>query len=207
MKKEEFVELGMDEALAEKCAKASQDELKGFIPKRRFDEVNEEKKSLDKALQDRDKQLEQLNKSTGDVDELMKQIKALQEDNKTATAEHKAEVKQLKINNAVDAALLGAKVKNTTAVKALLKDLDKAELAEDGTIKGLDEQIKALQESDSYLFETKKDKAEVKGAKPGEGEDNPDNSTITKEMFNDMSYKEKVNLYNTDKALYDTLAK
>ena len=66
MKKEEFVALGMDEAIAEKCAKASQEELKGFIPKGRFDEVNEEKKSLDKTLKERDKQLETLKKSTGE---------------------------------------------------------------------------------------------------------------------------------------------
>jgi len=39
MKKEEFVKLGVEEELAAKLETASQDELKGYIPKARFDEV------------------------------------------------------------------------------------------------------------------------------------------------------------------------
>ena len=46
MKKEQFIELGLEEEMAIKCEKASQEELKGFIPKARFDEVNNEKKKL-----------------------------------------------------------------------------------------------------------------------------------------------------------------
>lgn len=37
-KKEEFVKLGLDEETAAKCEAASAEELKGFIPKARFDE-------------------------------------------------------------------------------------------------------------------------------------------------------------------------
>jgi hypothetical protein len=40
MKKEEFVKLGLDEETAKKCEAASTEELKGYIPKARFDEVN-----------------------------------------------------------------------------------------------------------------------------------------------------------------------
>ena len=50
MKKEQFVELGVDEEIAAKCEAASQDELKGFIQKTRFDEVNNEKKKLEAQL-------------------------------------------------------------------------------------------------------------------------------------------------------------
>ena len=82
--------------------------------------------------------------STGDVEAMKKQIEDLQKANKDAADAHAAEVKQLKVNAAIESALVGAKAKNTTAVKALLKDLDEAELQEDGTIKGLTEQIKAL---------------------------------------------------------------
>ena len=99
--------------------------LKGFIPKARFDEVNNEKKKLELDVHDRDSQLETLKNSTGDVEALKKQITDLQADNKKKDEEHAAEVRQLKIDAAVDAALASAKAKNTTAVKALLKDLDK----------------------------------------------------------------------------------
>lgn len=184
MKKEEFVKLGIDEETAKKCEAASQEELKGYIPKARFDEVNNEKKKLELDVRDRDGQLETLKNSTGDVDAMKKQIEDLQKANKEAADAHAAEIKQLKVDTAIDSALTGAKAKNNTAVKALLKDLDKAELAEDGTIKGLAEQIEALQKSDSYLFEAKETKkTKVKGAEPGEsGNEDGDKGVDTTKM-------------------------
>ena len=169
MKKEEFIKLGVEEELAKKCEELSQDELKGFIPKTRFDEVNNEKKRLELDIRDRDSQLETLKNSTGDVEAMKQQIATLQADNKAKDETHAAEIKQIKLENAVESALLGAKAKNSLAVKALLKDLDKAEFADDGTVKGLAEQIEALQKSDAYLFENgKNDKLQVRGAKIGE---------------------------------------
>lgn len=184
MKKEDFVKLGIDEELAKKCETASQEELKGYIPKARFDEVNNEKKKLELDVRDRDGQLETLKNSTGDVDAMKKQIEDLQKANKDAADAHAAEIKQLKIDAAVDAALTGAKAKNKTAVKALLKDLDKAELADDGTIKGLAEQIESIQKSDSYLFEAKESKkTKLKGAAPGEsGNEDDDKGVDTSKM-------------------------
>ena len=79
----------------------------------------------------------------------------MQEENKTAKENFDNEMKTLKVNNAVEIALTNAHAKNKTAVKALLKDLDKAEILEDGTIKGLSDQIKALTkaEDSKFLFE------------------------------------------------------
>lgn len=184
MRKEEFVKLGIDEGLAKKCETASQEELKSYVPKARFDEVNNEKKKLEFNIRDRDSQLEKLKNSTDDVEEMKKQIATLQAENKAKDEAHSAEILKLKIDAAVDVALGDAKAKNKTAVKALLKDLDKAEFAEDGTIKGLAEQISALQKSDSYLFETKNTrKTKVKGAKPGEtGDEDGDYDVDTSKM-------------------------
>ncbi len=189
MKKEDFVKLGVDEETAKKLETASLEELKGFIPKARFDEVNKEKKKLELDVRDRDSQLETLKNSTGDVEAMKKQIEDLQKANKEADAAHKAEVKQLKIDAAIEAALVGAKAKNTTAVKALLKDLDKAELQEDGSIKGLADQITALQKSDEYLFEAKDSKKKMKGAEPGEAgkEDADDKVDFSKMTYDELS--------------------
>ena len=109
-----------------------------------LDTANQEITSLREQIVDRDSQLETLKNSTGDVEALREQIATLQADNKAKDETHAAEIKQLKIDSAVLTALTGAKTKNNTAVKALLKDLDKAEFAEDGTIKGLAEQIEVL---------------------------------------------------------------
>ena len=149
-----------------------------------LDAANAEVESLKGQISDRDKQLETLKNSTGDVEGMKQEIAKLQADNKAKDDAHAAEIKQLKIDAAIDSALTGAKAKNNTAVKALLKDLDKAELADDGTIKGLAEQIGALQKSDAYLFDTTtKKQTQVKGAKPGEsGNDDGDHGTDTSKM-------------------------
>lgn len=149
-----------------------------------LDAANAEVESLKGQISDRDKQLETLKNSTGDVEGMKQEIAKLQADNKAKDDAHAAEIKQLKIDAAIDSALTGAKAKNNTAVKALLKDLDKAELAEDGTIKGLAEQIEALQKSDAYLFDTTtKKQTQVKGAKPGEsGNEDDDHGVDTSKM-------------------------
>ena len=182
MKKEDFVKLGIDEELAKKCEEASMEELKGFIPKSRFDEVNNAKNTAEALVKERDNQLETLKNSTGDVDSLKKQIEDLQKENKDKDDAHAAEIKQLKIDSAVDSAISNAKGKNAKAIKALL-DLENAELAEDGTIKGLAEQIENLQKSEEYLFEAKDTKTKVKGAKPGEtGKDDGNGKVDTSKM-------------------------
>jgi hypothetical protein len=169
MKKEDLIKLGLTEQQAEKVAEAFAEELKRFIPKSRFDEVNEAKKKLEEDIKTRDKQLEELKKL--DAEGLKAQIEKLQEENKIAEEKYQAELKQIQINNAVDKALLTAKAKNIKAVKALL-DLGKVEL--DGeTVKGLDDQIKKLIEGEDtkFLFDVAGEKPSFKGIKPGEKTD------------------------------------
>jgi hypothetical protein len=169
MKKDELVKLGLTEEDAEKVAKASEEELKGFVPKSRFDEVNEAKKHAEESVKERDKQIEQL-----------------QQDNKQKDSNHALEIKKLKIDNAVDSALNAAKAKNLKAVRALL-DLDKAELDENGSVKGLAEQIKKLSEAEDskFMFESS-GKPKMKGAKTGEdGIDDNDGKPDTSKMSYD----------------------
>jgi hypothetical protein len=188
MKKDELIKLGLDEETAKKVEDASSEELKGFIPKARFDEVNGEKNTLAASLKERDAQFETLKNSAGDIDGLKKQITDLQVANAEKDKAHAAEVKELKVNAAVDAALTAAKAKNVKAVRALL-DLEKAELSDDGAVKGLDDQIKKLvgAEDSKFLFDTEQKKASMRGAKPGEtGKEDPDDEVdISK-----MSYEE-----------------
>ncbi len=188
MKKDELMKLGLDEETAKKVEAASVEELKGFIPKARFDEVNTEKNTLQTALKERDGQLETLKNSTGDMDGLKKQITELQTANTEKDKAHADEIRTLKIIAAVDAALSAAKAKNGKAVRALL-DLEKAELADDGTIKGLSDQIKKLQEAEDskFLFNAETKQTKLKGASPAEtGREDPD----TRVDVSKMSYEE-----------------
>ena len=196
MKKEEFVKLGIDEELAKKCELASLEELKGFIPKTRFDEVNNEKKKLELDVRDRDTQLESLKNSSGDAEALKKQIEELQDANKTKDEAHAAEIKQLKVNSAVEAALRNADAKNIKAVRALL-DLENAELDDAGTIKGLDDQIKKLVEAEDskFLF----GQTTVSGAHPAEsGDKGNSGANLDPKAKAAMSYDEIVSLYEGD---------
>ena len=123
---------------------------KYFIPKDKYNEVAEAKKKLEADIAERDKQLEDLKKAAGSNEELKKQIEALQAENKKAAEEWQAKVAQMQLDFAIERALTNAKAKNPKAVKALL-DLEKVKLDGDKLL-GLDDQLKAIQQSDPYLF-------------------------------------------------------
>lgn len=178
MNKENLLKLGLSEEQAEKVLSANAEQLKGFIPKSRFDEVNNTKKQLEKDLKDRDMQLENLKNSSGDVETMKQTIENLQRDNKAAKDNFEAELAKFKLESAIDTTLLGSNVINTRAVKALL-DMDKIKLDGDVLI-GINEQIEALKnaEDSKMLFkvtETKQKEPNFSGVKPGEG--NTQNST------------------------------
>lgn len=171
MKKEDLIKLGLDEELAAKVEAASVEEMKGFIPKARFDEVNTEKKRLETTLTERSNELETLKNSTGDSDALKKQITDLQNQYQQKEDAHAQELRQIKLESALSAALTDAKAKNHKAVKALL-DMKQVEMLDDGTVKGLAEQIKALADApdSKFMFESDDGKKPAfKGAKTGEG--------------------------------------
>lgn len=176
MNKQKLISLGVSEEIATQIMS----EFEGkFIPKSRFDEVNELKKSYMEQVKERDTQLEELKKLVGNSDELKKQIETLQQENKNKEDSFNAEIKKIKVENAIDKALNEAKAKNIKAVKALL-NTDDAELLEDGTIKGLSEQIKGLSENQetSFLFDVSSTPNNKNGFVPGQKKDGiPSTST------------------------------
>lgn len=164
MKKEEFVAIGIEEKLAEKAAEASKKELSGFVPKDRFDEVNESKKQLETSLKDYETQMETLKAATGDSESLKKQITELQEQNKKKDEEHKQQMNDLRMTNAIKLAI-SESAQDSDLVAGLI-DREKLILGDDGKVTGLDEQIKSLKESKSFLFK-EPPKEEQEKMKPG----------------------------------------
>lgn len=165
MKKEDLIAMGLTEEQAKKVMES----LDGnFVTKTRFNEINEENKTLKKSVSDRDKQLEDLKKSSGDNAALQQQISDLQKQNADQQKAHDEELAKLKLDNAVEIALSGAKAKNGKAVKAML-DMSKVKLGEDGKLSGFDEQIEALKKSDSYMFDVQQQQTQQQftGFQPG----------------------------------------
>ena len=181
MKKEELMKLeGMTEELATAVVNLSAEEMKGMIPKSRLDEVIAERDNAKKDHAEVLKQLGVLQKETGDVQSLKEKIKELQDNATEAEKTHAAEIHTLKVNNAVDNALIAEKALNIKAVKALL-NLENPEFDENGLVKGLADQIKALKTADDskMLFGS----STMKGAKTGEsGNDDGNKGVDTSKM-------------------------
>ena len=149
--KEILKEAGIEEGKLDSVIGDINKELpKYFIPKDKYNEVAEAKKKLEADIDERDKQLEQLKAAAGASEELKKQIETLQAENKKASEEWQAKMAQMQLDFAIEKALAAAKARNAKAVKALL-DMEKVKL--DGEqLLGLDDQLKAIKESDPYLF-------------------------------------------------------
>lgn len=155
MKRTELEALGMTKEQIDAVMKINGDDIENAKAGSAAEITNlkAENETLSKQVKDRDKQIDTLKASAGDNEELKKQIETLQADNKAKDETHAKELTQLKIDAAVEKALTDGGAKNIKAVKALL-DLTDAKLGDDGTVKGLAEQIQKLQadEGSKFLF-------------------------------------------------------
>ncbi len=113
------------------------------VPKQEFNEALEAKKKLESDIKTRDRQLEELKKENGNAEEL-------QEENKQAQKKYDEDMKEIRLTSAIKAALTG-KAQDEDIVAGLI-DREKLVVGKDGTIAGLDGQIKALQENKAFLF-------------------------------------------------------
>lgn len=193
MTKEQLIEMGLTEEQADKILAAHKDVLAGFIPKARFDEVNEIKKELEQQIQERDNQLKELQEKAKGNEELEKRILELQEANKAIKEQYEAKIKDMTITAAIQSKLTDAKYPDLLLTKF---DRSKLSIAEDGTVLGIDEQLAVLKEQYKDLF-----KPDVKGKEPNNigssssGQKNP----WSKEHFN-LTEQGKLIRENPEKA-------
>lgn len=125
-------------------------EGKDFIPKSRFDEVNETNKELKNQIASRDSQLVELQKSAKGNEDLTKQIAELQSANAKAKEEYDAKILQLQKNYTLESILAKSGARNQNALKGML-DLTKCTF-KDGVYSGLDEQIAQIKKDNDWLF-------------------------------------------------------
>lgn len=146
-----------------------------WIPKGKYNELNESKKLSDENLKKANATLEELKGKAGLSDEYKAQIDKLKDEAKKAEEAHKATIAQMKRDSAIESALTSAKARNTKAVRALL-DEGKLVLNEDGTLSGLKEQIEAVKKDNAFLFDSSDDDNNGgggNGGKPFFGGSNP----------------------------------
>lgn len=153
MKRTELEALGMTKEQIDAVMKINGDDIENAkaVNAAEITNLKAENDTLSKQVKDRDKQIDTLKASAGDNEELKKQIETLQADNKAKDEAHAKELTQLKIDAAVEKALTDGGAKNIKAAKALL-DLTDAKLGDDGTVKGLAEQITKLKADEGSKF-------------------------------------------------------
>ena len=116
------------------------------------------------------------------------------------------QLKQTQIESAIKVALLGAKATDIDYMTFKLKEKGEIELAEDGSIKGIDDKISGLKTQFPNQFETA-------GSKDGRIYDvnklpeQNDDGGVTKEAFDKMGYQERLKLYNENPETYEELSK
>lgn len=172
MDRDELIKLGLTEDQAIAAIDLHKKTLNGkYIPKGRFDEVNTELTTAKQTLTERQKQLQELEASAGDNAELVNAIQALKEENAQKDASFQQELSVTKKRGAVAVQLLD-EVHDADLVVNLL-DLKAIEVASDGTVAGLDQQLSKLKESKPFLFvkqnSTQKKNSFVRGQEPPTG--------------------------------------
>lgn len=169
---------------------------KNAVPKAEFNTLNETKKDLEGQIKDRDKQLKDLGEKVKGNEDAEKTIKELQEANKKTKDDYESKLKDLTINTAIQSKLTDTKYADLLSGKF---DRTKLSVAEDGSVLGIDEQLKTIKETYKDLFTVN-----VSGREPNNNSGSQKN--VTKEQFAKMGYKERVDLYNSDKELYESLS-
>ncbi|WP_107950938.1 phage scaffolding protein [Lysinibacillus parviboronicapiens] len=167
MKKEDLIAMGLSEEQADTVV----GKYGTMIPKERFDEVNNAKKTLEVQVKNQETQLKDLQDKAKGNEELQTTITELQQANKTAKTEYEQQLKNERMSAALKLSL-HSKVHDVDLVAGLI-DKTTIELSEDGKVtKGLDEQLKSLQESKSFLFVPEKQQPTFRGWNPAGGADN-----------------------------------
>lgn len=195
MKREFLRGLGLEEETVQKIVDEHHDTLRDFKNKaEKTESLQEQLDKANKELDNRDKQITDLQKAKdGDNQELKDKLANYEKEN----AQYKADMKELKLNNAVKLAV--AKDANDADDILAFINKDELELQDDGNVKGLDKAIESLKESKPYLFTESK----PSGRTPDDGKNL--NGGITQEEFNNMSVAERTNLFVNDRKTYDTL--
>jgi hypothetical protein len=152
--KEALTAIGLSDDQADKVVQAHADSINGkFIPKSRFDEVNEQLKDVRGQVAERDTQIAGLKRFQGSADELKAKVTALQEANTKASEEYASKLASVQKTYAVRSAI-GTDAQDPDLLLKLI-DMDSVSITGEGKAIGVSEQIDTLRKDRPYLFKTK----------------------------------------------------
>lgn len=143
--------------------------------------------------------IEQLKKGAKNNEEMQGQITSYE----TQVADLQEQLKQAQLESEIKVALLGAKATDVDYMIYKLKEKGELELGEDGKIKGIDDKIAGLKTAYPNQFETEKPNR----VEPNRLPDTNIDKGLTKEAFDKMGYKERLQVYNENPEAYAEFTK
>lgn len=153
MKKEELLELGLNEEQANKILAMNGKDIERH--KKAAEDAKADKEAVEKQLADRDKDIEAL--KALDADGLKKQLEDLQTKYNTETEQYKTQLSDRDYSDALTRAIAGANIKfsSKAAEKAFIADLKANRLElKDGALQGFEDYHKAQMEADPAAFQS-----------------------------------------------------
>ncbi|MEX0380459.1 phage scaffolding protein [Leuconostoc sp. MS02] len=129
--------------------------LKGELIKHentKLDAITAERDTLSEQMAQRDKDIKDLKKNSGDNEELSGKLSDLQNKYDTDTQTLNDKLAATKLDSALSEALVKTKARDPQDLKAFL-NMEEIKLNDDGELSGLNDQITQLQDSKGYLFD------------------------------------------------------
>lgn len=168
-----------------------------WIPRVKFNNLNEENKQYKDQIEDLDAQLKDLKKETEGNEAATQRITDLE----ARIEEQEKEMGNLRKSNQIKLEVLKAAPRD---IKDILPHLDQDTIKyEDGKLTGLKEQLDNLKEAKSYLFQ--EEKPTGTGGSKGNSAKGSNRGELTKEDFQKMNIHERTELFNKDRETYDRL--
>lgn len=188
MNRKELKELGLADDQIEGVMKSYNADIEPL--KTKLANATKESDSYKQTVEDRDKQLSDLKKQSGDNKDLQTKIEELQNTNKEEKAKHQSELAGVKKDSAIRLALMNSKAKDPNLLMKSL-DTDKISINDEGKLDGLKDQVDSFKKGHEYMFNQGEPKPKnpinaFSGGNPG-GSDNEDSllQKITSRMAGD----------------------
>ena len=150
MKRKQLEELGLQEEQIKKIMDLNGADIEKA--KGESSDLQAENEALKSQMSERDKDLKKLRSQVKDNEDLTAQFNDLKKKYDKDTADLTQKLATNRLNSAIYQSLSKDNARNNKAIKGLL-NMDEIKLDDDGNLTGLDDQIKSLQKSDSYLFD------------------------------------------------------
>ena len=187
--KRDFLEaLGLDKETVDKVLDENSKDI--GREKQKLDQVKADLTTAQEQLAQRDKDIEDLKKSAGDVDGIKQQLADLQAKYTTETEQYQKQIADRDYADAVNRAIAdkGVKFSSKAAEKAFISDLNAKRLTiKEGALDGFEAYLKAQKDSDPTAFQSDKPAPTfVKPVGPGGPPANESKGAMYAKQFNQM---------------------